>query len=132
MTSLRTSESLEERIATITMNSSYENLLEAIRRKSLCTIEEMSNLPLELFRFLYLKSKHNVSPSLIVDNAWHCLLLFPAFYQTVCRALLTEDVLIDHDPFGGDNVIAQQKRYARCLEMYKSEFNQTQKRRGLS
>lgn len=59
-----------------------------------------------------------------MDNAWHCLLLLPVFYRIVCHTLLDKDELIDHDPLGGDNVIAQQKRYSRCLEIYYSKFNE--------
>lgn len=64
----------------------------------------------ELLRFLVLKalardgeergSKLTLSPSFLVDQAWHELLLRPRLYADVCSALGCAHV-IDHDPLGG-------------------------------
>lgn len=63
----------------------------------------------ELRRFLVLKATAKdgdggapltLSPSRLVDRAWHQLMLRPCLYQDVCLSLGFQRVL-DHDPLGG-------------------------------
>lgn len=63
----------------------------------------------ELQRFLVLKALSRdgeepgkpltLSPSRLMDQAWHCLMLRPKLYVAASRALGFADV-IDHDPMG--------------------------------
>eukprot|EP00899_Mesostigma_viride_P016470 jgi/Mesvir1/24824/Mv22064-RA.1 len=54
----------------------------------------------ELIRFLLLKAQaedpSNLSPTWLVDEVWHRLLLFPRLYSEVCQAICGD--IIDHDP----------------------------------
>ena len=74
----------------------------------------------ELFRYLYILSLHSassevveVSPSALVDKAFHCLLLNPVLYFKVCDEILSlQDKMTDkypirvlpHNPLGGDDM----------------------------
>ena len=77
-------------------------------RSSLCnTKQEANHLARELSRFLAIKAhdrdldyKH-FSPSKLVDDAWHVLILQPKKYYTLCMELC--GAIIDHDPLGGDD-----------------------------
>mmetsp|Transcript_15569 Transcript_15569/g.26060 ORF Transcript_15569/g.26060 Transcript_15569/m.26060 type:complete len:218 (-) Transcript_15569:72-725(-) len=86
----------------------------------------------ELFRFLFLNAAEpEVSPSGLVDQAWHTLLLDPLFYVQVCRVLLRRpgahayvEGIIGHDSLAGEDNAAQKKRYETCLQMYRAVFGQ--------
>ena len=87
----------------------------------------------EFKRFMTLKALYRdvtasiLSPSYEVDQVWHGLLQFPLDYIAFCDAILPLDSasrIIDHDPFGGDDVESQSKRYQKTLEVYKLFFRQ--------
>ena len=87
----------------------------------------------ELKRFLALKVFENdmnaekLSPSYIVDQAWHSLILDPLSYCLLCQKLSNNktdplDYIIGHNQHGGgDN--SQKKRYKATLKLYKEYFD---------
>ena len=92
----------------------------------------------ELLRFFYIKSHINddISPSGLIDQVWHVLLLYPKFYITVCCLIakqelqlkmdkITMNTIIDHNPLGAhdDQLVARKERYACTLKLLKSTFN---------
>jgi hypothetical protein len=109
----------------ITELPDYDVFLECLRRADLT-----EPLSVELVRFLYIKARHaNVSPSPEVDRCWHHLLLLPQLYKKVCEMLLVgkgtitfEDAIIPHDPLGGDNQYARNRRYVSALALYPTFF----------
>jgi len=91
----------------------------------------VSQLIHELSRFLVLKaltrdvSATLLSPSFLVDKAWHAFLLFPKDYAKLCDTILPADVsdrLIDHDPFGASDKKSRNDRYSLTLTKYEDLF----------
>lgn len=86
-------------------------LLEKLEQSLLgrfATLPELPELPVllvECLKFLYLASKTNknekFTPSVIVDETWHCLILFTASYHKFCQQFY--GAFIHHHP-GGDEV----------------------------
>jgi hypothetical protein len=117
-------------LGNITKLGDYDSFMEVLSRKCLASPENADAYGEELFRFLYLKALYiKVSPSPTVDQCWHCLLLFPLMYKQVCKILLSaqnaldfEEGIISHDPLGGDNQFAQNKRYETALMQYRIHF----------
>ncbi len=99
-------------------------------REGLCkTVEEAKLLGRELARFLAAKAydgdlDHKMySPSLLVDRAWHLLILDTKRYRELCKSLLSDDKgFIDHDPFGGDDGEERERRNSAMLSRYKELF----------
>ena len=94
-------------------------------------------LSTELFRFLRLSaglptSASSLSPSAIVDGAWHHLLLFPQLYYDTCLAVRAANemgrasgrlVLIPHHPRRALDSLAEKRgRYISTLAQYRSKF----------
>ena len=83
---------------------------------------------LELLKFLLLKAEYiYISMPYHLDLIWHVILLFPTIYQKICLSIysqlsMVETILIEHDPFGGDDVRAQSVRAKSGLERYKQHF----------
>jgi hypothetical protein len=114
----------------ITKLADYDSFVEVLLRKRIATLETADAYSEELFRFLYIKAHYlYVSPSPIVDQCWHCLLLLPLLYKRVCTILLSaqnarqyEEGIITHDPLGGDNQFARNKRYETAQSHYAFMF----------
>jgi small ubiquitin-related modifier len=116
--------------SSVTKLREYDSFLELISRKRIALPARIERFSEELFRFLFLKALHlNVSPSPVIDQCWHCLLLFPLLYKQSCKILLNsedalayEEGIITHDPLGGDKQFARNIRYATALTQYKIYF----------
>lgn len=116
----------------VTELADFDIFMEVLTRKRNTTSDRIEAYSTELFRFLYLKSLSlNLSPSPIIDRCWHCLLLMPQLYKKVCKLLQPaktvtgikyEDGIIPHDPLGGDNRFARNKRYLKTLSQYAIHF----------
>jgi len=67
------------------------------------------------------------SPSRLVDQVWHEVLLFPAAYQRLCAALLGDGQLFDHDPRAGhrEHVHLRSTRYSATFKHYIQVFKET-------
>jgi len=67
-----------------------------------------------------------LSPSRLLDLAWHELLLFPVAYQRLCSELLGEGLLFDHDPRAGRPELDAQRsaRYSTTFKSYMSVFKE--------
>ena len=74
----------------------------------------------EVLRFLFLSCEHGrpLTPSLVVDLAWHEWILFTRAYAKFCQTQFGR--YMHHTPGGGseENV----NRYQRTLELYESRF----------
>jgi hypothetical protein len=83
---------------------------------------DAQNLVIELDRFLELKNEYGgecqLSPSVMIDAAWHSFLLMPRLYQEYCGANL-----IDHDPTRGDPE-ARLRRLRMTRIVYREHFRQ--------
>jgi hypothetical protein len=88
--------------------------------------KESSTLLKECMKFLVLKKIAGdedakvLSPTDVIDAVWHQLLLNPRLYKNINEALGGE--MIDHNPEGGRDVAARNKRVCRTMEMYKTVF----------
>ncbi len=88
--------------------------------------EEPSTLVKECMKFLVLKKiagdedATTLSPTDVIDAVWHQLLLNPRLYKNINEALGGE--MIDHNPEGGRDVAARNKRVCRTIEIYKTVF----------
>lgn len=120
-----TGNSFQSALDSISKLGEYDSFMEYLRRKN-----QTESHSMELFRFLHIKAfSPQVSPSPVVDLTWRSLLLFPLLYKQACKLLLAcknahnyEEEIIPHDPFGGDNQYARDKRYANTLEQYALRF----------
>mmetsp|Transcript_76389 Transcript_76389/g.231599 ORF Transcript_76389/g.231599 Transcript_76389/m.231599 type:complete len:293 (+) Transcript_76389:47-925(+) len=67
-----------------------------------------------------------LSPSRLLDLAWHELLLFPVAYQRLCTGLLGEGLLFDHDPRAGRPELDAQRsaRYSTTFKSYIRVFKE--------
>lgn len=74
-----------------------------VRFESLLELPELPVLLVECLKFLYLAGNANnnekLTPSIIVDETWHGLILFTASYQQFCQQFY--GAFIHHHP-GGD------------------------------
>jgi hypothetical protein len=97
--------------------------------------KDYKKLTRELFRYLSLvvaSSSNTLSPSPIVDSAWHALLLDPLLYLEVCIDIRTrreklkgngDSNLISHNPLGKfDSLHVKRQRYITTLKAYKNMF----------
>ena len=98
--------------------------------------EIITKLLVELRRFLFLKIQLKdydakfLSPSSLVDEGWHALMLFPRIYRDLCSELkeITKhagDGLIDHNPLGGKDEHARRVRILRTLDEYENVYGFT-------
>ena len=80
----------------------------------------------EYLKFLILKARKKdlnatkLSPSGEVDAIWHCHLLDTRDYMETCSYLLT--YMIHHNPDGGNDATAQERRLSRTREYYREIF----------
>ena len=109
----------------------------SVVKKKLSSTYDMDDVVLiieELKRFLALKvfeNDHNaekLSPSYIVDQAWHSLILDPLSYCLLCQKLSNNktdpvDYIIGHNQHGGGDNSLQKKRYKANLKLYKEYFD---------
>jgi hypothetical protein len=68
-----------------------------------------------------------LSPSTVVDEVWHAMLLFPMDYSDLCDAILPRNSssrLIDHNPLGGDDMEAREVRYQETRVLYEKTFRE--------
>ena len=64
----------------------------------------------------------NLSPSALVDQAWHAHMLYTAKYRAACTALGAD---IDHSPAGADDEDSlRENRFVLSTSYYKVVFNQ--------
>jgi len=101
------------------------------------TDDTKATLVVELVRFLLLKAlvedvdASDLSPSPIVDRAWHVLMQKPVLYSSVCDRLLSATVtaprLLDHNPAGKD-CARQKERYQMTLRGYRAVFGAPSKK----
>jgi hypothetical protein len=87
----------------------------------------------EFKRFIALKALYRdtncsyLSPSFIVDEVWHKILLLPAHYYRLCNCLLhaeCKERIIDHNPDGSLEGAPQLERYQRTLDAYRLFFKE--------
>ena len=112
------------------LNFDFSKVQEYLTRKNVGHVQEKIK---EFKRFVILKALYRdvnasiLSPSYQVDQVWHGLLQFPLDYIRLCDAILPVDAptrVIDHNPFGSDDVEAQAKRYEKTLEAYALFYRQ--------
>lgn len=124
------------------LRTDFSTLKEQISRKEVTRDDNKVECILEeLFKFLYVHAgtgaiENNeiiLSPSAIVDRAWHCLLLDNRLYGRVCDELLSlvgvnhverphPDRNLPHNPLNGDDVEARSVRYLHTVKLYKETF----------
>eukprot|EP00239_Pterosperma_sp_CCMP1384_P000149 CAMPEP_0197848368 /NCGR_PEP_ID=MMETSP1438-20131217/8524_1 /TAXON_ID=1461541 /ORGANISM="Pterosperma sp., Strain CCMP1384" /LENGTH=282 /DNA_ID=CAMNT_0043460577 /DNA_START=125 /DNA_END=973 /DNA_ORIENTATION=+ len=89
-------------------------------------------LIIELCRFLLMKamvldlSADKLSPSGMLDVAWHSVILFPRAYSQICTSLLPPELseqgyTLDHNPLGLDDY-NNSLRYEHTLAVYRDTF----------
>mmetsp|Transcript_31840 Transcript_31840/g.74402 ORF Transcript_31840/g.74402 Transcript_31840/m.74402 type:complete len:303 (+) Transcript_31840:49-957(+) len=106
----------------------------SVDRRSLTALEaegknwEVLQSILEFSRFILLKAArmdyqvpYELSPPREVDEVWHSLLLFPRAYNELCKTLLGDDGIIDHDPRKSAQSVYD-ARYLRTYEHYTKTF----------
>ena len=80
----------------------------------------------EYRRFLYLAqvADHEVTPSVAVDQAWHCHLTFTrSYWEDLCEGVLGGP--FHHDPCkGSEDMPRYNEQYSRTLGLYFTEFGQ--------
>ena len=96
-----------------------EMLVPRIAQEHDYTIEYAAGTLREAKRMLYLKvlSKKDISPSVLVDMAWHEMLMFTKFYKHFCDFL---GEYIHHDPTPGPPDGGH--LYADTKERYEKHF----------
>ena len=119
------------------LKTDFSNLKEFLVRKEDFTLDSTDMVLEELFRYLYLLTEYTqnvdikISPSKLVDQAFHCLLLDPMLYHQICDALLTLNKkdhnerpirLLPHNPLNGDDNEARKDRYENTLQLYADKF----------
>lgn len=95
----------------------YTDKINPVCKKYHITTDE---LIIELIRFLdliHLTSK-KISPSLIVDLAWHELILFTRFYEKFCKTHYNR--FIHHTPSKNE----QPGLYLQTIQLYIKQFGQ--------
>jgi len=96
------------------------SLLNKISDIGLSDNQEPEPLLLEVIKFLILiaKSNESLTPSYIVDLAWHELILFTRTYDNFCQAYFAR--FIHHNP--NDDKSVNQVQYFRTLALYEEYF----------
>mmetsp|Transcript_79090 Transcript_79090/g.177161 ORF Transcript_79090/g.177161 Transcript_79090/m.177161 type:complete len:317 (-) Transcript_79090:293-1243(-) len=62
------------------------------------------------------------SPSHMIDQVWHEILLFPRGYQRFCASLLGNSEIFDHDPRAASYRSARSARYSSTFKRYMQVF----------
>lgn len=76
------------------------------------------------FAFLAVAAGHPVSPSPIVDEVWHCHLLYTyTYWKEFCPKVLGRD-LHHHPSIGGDDAARYRKQYEQTLASYEHWFSE--------
>lgn len=88
-------------------------------------------LAIKTYNYLNFYKSHercfDCSPSLIIDELWHKLLMYPTIYTKVCNIIMPDFFYIDdcriipHDP-NGSNDVNQPLRYIHTYNLYFSFF----------
>lgn len=97
--------------------------------------DDIESIIEELKRFLALKvfekdfNADILTPSHIIDEAWHSLILDPLSYTLLCQQLSNnksdpKEYIINHNQHGGDDIKNNKKRYEKTLMLYKEYFGQ--------
>jgi hypothetical protein len=63
-----------------------------------------------------------LSPSFLVDQMWHQHLLDNRHYEQFCHYVCPDGRQIYHNPEGGDDIVAQQRRMVRTQSALKKRF----------
>ena len=120
-----------ERISQVVSRFDFSELLDVLCVKLSFEEEHGKKMLIELSRFLTLKALDldldatSLSPSGLVDQAWHEFMLLPKIYYQFCDKILPSQVkvprLIDHNPLGADDD-DREDRYKRTLRRYRKAF----------
>jgi hypothetical protein len=98
-------------------------LKDKIQKSTRLAAEEVNDLLTEVFCFLQLTafSNERLTPSYIVDLAWHELILFTKYYAETCQRLFGR--FIHHYPGGDDldNKIGFKKTHYWYSKIFKRE-----------
>lgn len=103
-----------------------ERLLKRVRREYTWSEGMAAERVKEYERFMELKAAAKdwnaelLSPSPLVDLVWHAHALDTRRYPAECRSAFKR--VIHHDPDGGEDRAARQKRYEATLRRYKRRF----------
>ena len=102
----------------ILINNPY--LITKIEKATKLPPESSRQLLKETLRFLFLVAnyKRRLSPSLLVDLAWHELILFTRNYEEICRENFEQ--FIHHTP--GSDEKENQQQYKTTLKLYLLTF----------
>ena len=95
-------------------------LIERIEKGTKLSSNSSELLLKEVLRFLFLITKHNrtLSPSILIDLAWHEMILFTRLYESICNKNFGR--FIHHTPSGDDK--ENQQRYKTTLKLYALTF----------
>lgn len=80
-------------------------------------------------KFLALKVAHQdfyaslLSPSPRIDELWHAHILDTLSYKEACEAMLGAGGFIHHDPRGGRDVSARDRRLSRTINLFRAAFS---------
>ena len=120
-----------ERISKVVSAFDFSALVDVICVKEEFEEDVANDAIIELSRFLTLKALDldldatKLSPSGLVDKAWHCLLQLPVLYYKFCDKILPSKVkaprIIDHNPLGAEDE-DRDDRYTHTLQRYKEVF----------
>lgn len=108
-----------ERIIKVLSEFNFGRLLETLLSAS-------PSVLLELARFLALKALNRdinnriLSPSIIIEKLWRCLLLFPRDYSILCQKMLQSNEILDYSP---NNNHQRADKYLRTIEQYRLLFS---------
>jgi len=85
-----------------------------------CSADSSKDSLLEVLRFLWIISisGESLSPSKIVDDAWHELILCTREYERICSLYFTK--FIHHSPGGTES--ENQSKYRKTLTLYALHF----------
>ncbi len=104
-----------------------ENRILSGKLEKILTTSELDSrsLLIETIKFLYLVSKNKVvlSPSLLVDLAWHELILFTRAYEQFCLSKLGR--FIHHTP--DDNKESNNRNFLKTIQYYIHTFGKPPK-----
>ena len=124
------------------MNDNYEELIEnvlnGLDQSEILKIKRMLNdenddynVFKEYIKFLILKAQYiYISMPYTLDLIWHKILLLPSIYVKLCKLIFIKlsievndsNMVIEHDPWGGDDIRAQSIRAKAGLDRYKQHF----------
>ena len=106
----------------------WKPLIELVKKEKSFDNQQAIEIVEEFKKFLFIKfldrdyDTDHYSPSLTIDEIWHLFLLFPKAYFELCKDVLGDNKVLDHNPFGASDT-DQNRRYQRILERYEQLFD---------